>query len=612
MYTYSSYKKSQVRPFDHLYDGAFKGSKETVLKMNNQALFKTAPVHIISCYYSMFSDTRPCKFAFSQRNGLPIVATTKSCSNVSSSIPHYLRSTPAKNSLPDPFIFSLKPRVTDTPNHKTCQSVYRDMEIQTEPFLSHPKLRNSARCIPEVLLVEDLRTEPGLEEVKKVERDREVRRREHELREMPLSLDEKINQLKVFEWESFLHNEKEINKMQDRRMKYVEKALDIRKTQSEANFREKLMKIYDKSSKEKLKLTQKWNEKAERMFRKLQFGCDLMNEFRLPKIKNQRHLPIEYVPNVEISPIEKFSISFKKELWVPKERPKEFEHTMKSETTLEDLYTTLREFRCREKPKSIRCRKVIPNYDNEVNDDYDTEDQLYQSTVFVQKTIKGMTAQKKLLEGIEKFRDTICIYRKSLPMWQVVDLMGENYMPPFGMPTEEESSDESPCQKDSCEDDEPTDLKEKAAWKFIENILSSYKKENESEAHSSKNCFLELTEDINEILERAKVLVQDIKNRKILNEAHAERLKRKELQSMKGLCQELVKTCEASAVDKTNTFYKEAISKIISILIEAISEKEAIDFIMGRQPELGAITIEQFLNEVVLPHVDIPPKTDDS
>src|SRR5690349_2935840 len=73
--SYKSHKKSPNRAFDHLYDLTNKSTASGVRMRNFKALGKSAPLHIIPCYSSMFSDllTKRRNFYFQQRNPLPII-----------------------------------------------------------------------------------------------------------------------------------------------------------------------------------------------------------------------------------------------------------------------------------------------------------------------------------------------------------------------------------------------------------------------------------------------------------------------------------------------------------------------------------------------------------
>lgn len=71
---YKSYRKSEARAFDHLYDPLYVTSNfRDVQRENAIALTKTAPINIYTNFNSMFSDSpqRPRSFYVLQRNQLP-------------------------------------------------------------------------------------------------------------------------------------------------------------------------------------------------------------------------------------------------------------------------------------------------------------------------------------------------------------------------------------------------------------------------------------------------------------------------------------------------------------------------------------------------------------
>lgn len=219
---YKSYQKSPCRPFDHLYDPNFICDPTLLKKLNQKALLQTAPLHIIPCYHMMFSSDHRRNFYLPQINPLPIEPPVErsECKCACFLNKNLLINAPVSCGSSDQSF-----KADELPNEKTfrsikCQTEYRESEVQTEPYLPDAKLAVGETCIPEIACI-NITTQPTLKDIKKIERARFRRNWEKNLSASTASMEEKIQQLKVIEYENYLMQEKEMNELQEDRLQQV-------------------------------------------------------------------------------------------------------------------------------------------------------------------------------------------------------------------------------------------------------------------------------------------------------------------------------------------------------------------------------------------------------
>lgn len=218
--SYKSYSKAPSRPFDHLYDLNFICNPTRLQRLNERALLQTAPLHIIPCYHLMFSDHKR-NFYLPQKNPLPIEPPVdrskckRACflnQNLLSNVP--LNYTPNNESIK----LSENPQKEKTFRSIKSQTKYRESEVQTGPYLPDAKLAAHQICVPEIACI-GIKTIPTLRDIKIIERNRIRKIWEENL--LGASMEEKIRQLKIIEWENYLMHEKEMNEMQENRLQQV-------------------------------------------------------------------------------------------------------------------------------------------------------------------------------------------------------------------------------------------------------------------------------------------------------------------------------------------------------------------------------------------------------
>lgn len=76
--SYKSHRVAPARAFDHLYDPLYTTSSvQNIYKENYNALSRTAPMHIVPVYNTMFTDmpSRPRNYYTLQQNPLPTQPT---------------------------------------------------------------------------------------------------------------------------------------------------------------------------------------------------------------------------------------------------------------------------------------------------------------------------------------------------------------------------------------------------------------------------------------------------------------------------------------------------------------------------------------------------------
>lgn len=585
MFTYKSYRKGSDRAFDHLYDPNFVANQTKINKLNRIAILKTAPLHIIPCFYNMFSEIRQNKFCFPQRNGLPF-DTNNYEARITSKIPtnYNLFSVQNDSILKPTFRLSKNENFGPKASKRNVksQTTYRESEIQTDPYLPDPKLRANELKLPEILHV-DCNNKPYLEDVLKIERNRIRKKFEESIRDAPISMDYKFNQIKIFEWESYLLREKEFNDMQFRRMEYVTSKLEERMEDEMDYCKYKAFNIYKTCSLEKVNKIRKCEEKADRRLRKFKFGT----EYEVNPLKNNflcRTKSLEFAQEgackLEINDkIQKISSIKKYYLWTPKQKVKDFGHSLKSEKSRFKLYESIKAFNTKmSKKSSLRCRKIRNCEDNQsLQDDHVLlEDSNYRNHICIQKTVKGAHVQKNMTKGIEKNRRDIHLLRRQFPLNCITDVLGEDALPKSESELDIEKVPEKVIDEEKNHDD-------------LEKIIS-------------------------EILNQAMQIIELINNRKILKTANEERQRRQSLAEAEALRQKIALMREESIRDKSENFYKNLIEEvkelIIPLVVEEISEKEAVQFVMQKAAEKSSEAssekekFKDFLTEILLPHIE--------
>lgn len=279
---YRSHKKSSSRQFDYLYDPLYTTADyRDVQKKNAVALMRTAPLNLYTNYNDMFSDSphRTQYFFVLQRNPLPRIPTFNGelsytfaskqshmiiiffilfAASIVSHQPLVGKNVDTSASGRDRAKFfdfpscAIKETATEPPEcgdvgddelktmHgrkiKTigCQTIYREQSAQTIPYFPTAQYECDDDQ-PEALMIADLieRNDiPGQYEADLVVRARKRRKWEKILQSIPTSTKIERNErrliLEAFEWENWLTQEEDIEKVQMERLNYVQQMLDER------------------------------------------------------------------------------------------------------------------------------------------------------------------------------------------------------------------------------------------------------------------------------------------------------------------------------------------------------------------------------------------------
>jgi len=613
MYTYKSHYESSTRAFDHLYDPSFISNEIKIHQMNCKSIYETAPMHIIPCFYSMFSEIRRSKFYFPQRNGLPY-DSNDCCPKIvnKKSVNYNLFSMPSNVPVEENlYRFDVKnPLPLMSKKNKISQTIYREAEMQTEPYLPHPKLRIGETKLPEILYVK-CDEEPDLEDIKKIERDTIRRKWEDNLRQLPLSLEEKVKQMRVFETREQLLREKELHEIQQQRMNYVLDTLNQKEEAAKLKCTEKLLNVYKTASEMSIKERAKIEAKNERKLRQLsrtnitsQTKYHQSNMLRTSKSVdfgqfNLYDCPKDYKTG--------YNLNNRDALSIPKQKVSVVRHCMNQESTRDKLYKEIKEHNKESDKKAEyvfrrpKCLETRPVNDNVYECGGDQED-IPLDHVLVQKTVKGMVKQNLLKSGMKDNLREIYKLRKLHPLRCVTEVFDdENFMPVM---------DELNTQSDSC-------CSKDVIMSDIQEI--KHPEPNEDDKPSDEpEMNADLQSAITEVLKQALLIAQDTINRKILREANEQRLRREELAQIEALKEKLKKIREELTERKTDKFFKdltaEVIEMVIPLVIEEISSKEALEFIVKKAADVSAdacnkniinkAKIEKFIKEILIPHIE--------
>lgn len=423
--SYKSHKKAPGRAFDHLYDLTHKSTSRGMKMMNFKALRKTAPLHIIPCYSSMFTDqiTKRRNFYFHQRNTLPI----KSC------VPQKAPTTFRCNRTIDTNMFVCNPSSSKTVSfHEEvcsrqpkklrsvkCQTVYRESSAQTDPWLPPATLRDREKCFPEVLTV-NCDHEPGVRDVEAIERSR--LRQEWENISPKASKEKlpvRLAQLEAFEWENFITRERDLNENQMERMEQVAQMIDDREENVSVFNDAMLENVYRRSKSELERQRSKLHLSHQRKMRKLSRAVLEPEVAEFVKIKPERSLmnlldsskSLEELYKSPTAVDSTLSLSkrlnSRKKLWEPKESLKESAHGVRSEQNLRKLCDSLKLV---EKREGLRCqtRRSVCTQFIDMSQGFDEDQEnLYENKNLIRKTIKGLAVWSKYKEGIESLKSKI-------------------------------------------------------------------------------------------------------------------------------------------------------------------------------------------------------------
>lgn len=613
MFTYKSHQESSTRAFDHLYDPNFIGNEGKIHHLNCKSIYQTAPMHIIPCFYSMFSEIRRNKFYFPQRNRLPY-NSNDCCAKIVNKkfVNQNLFSVPSNVAF-DENLYRLDPESplpSMSMKNKVSQTIYREAEMQTEPYLPNPKLRIDETKLPEILYVE-CDEEPDLRDIEKIERDIIRRKWEDNLRQLPISLKEKVKQMKVFEIREQLLREKELHEVQQKRMDYVLDQLNQRDETAKLKCREKIMNVYKTASEMSIKERAKIEVKNERRLRQLaRSNINSKTKFQksnLPRTSKSLDLgQLKLYDCPEDSKIDYDLYGNRNALWVSKQKVKVITHCMSKEKIRENLYKEIMQHNTKlEKNAEYQIRRPKCQESNPVDEVYECggdQEDIPLDHILIQKTMKGVAIQKSLKTGMKNNIKEIHRQRKLYPLRIVTEMFdGENFMP-F---EDELQQEEDPC----CSNNVVTfDIQE-----IIQPKVAEVK-----ELSDDPKIDPDLQNAITEVLQQALLIAQDTINRKILREANEHRIRREELAQIEALRLKLKKWREELNERKTDEFYKDLIAEVIELVvplvIEDISEKEALEFIMKKAAEVSSdacnknITdkakIEKFIKEILIPHIE--------
>ncbi|CRK86444.1 CLUMA_CG000111, isoform A, partial [Clunio marinus] len=415
--SYKSHIAASSRAFDHLYDPIFKTSDpKNVHKENCIALTRSAPIHVYPVYKAMFSELcheqRNC-YAY-QKNVLPYYSSD----NISGS-PKLLAvtgadrakffSNPVGNIRTINVGLDIEDQLETTSTTKiieykttSMQTKFRESSAQTKPWLPEVSCfspENVDEELPEVVYVTDMidtASYPGFHEVEIIERARKRRSWENALPSItaPNEIQSRVAAVEAFEWEEWVVREKDINECQQARIKIVsdlivkreKKHLDAtnqkiencnRKMLSQCKKqKDVLIRNYQRNMR-KLDLAQHKSLNQNKINDPVMFHFEKKFEYSIPKIRldafSKKRTQIEYTNNFEKKfnllekdnathgDLKKYMKSNKRDLWLPKGKPKEIERQMKSEKYLKRLHQTLEHLRFKKNSREKLSKSLIFN-----------------------------------------------------------------------------------------------------------------------------------------------------------------------------------------------------------------------------------------------------------
>lgn len=489
---------------------------------------------------------------------------------------------------------STKYEIREKRNAKS-QTNYRESEAQTDYWKPEVKISHNVNRWPEVLFAEGVNDVPGEKEIQKIERDRIRRQWEKDVQIFGMSYEQRIEQLKAFELEKLLTREKTFNKSQDDRIQYV---IDVMKNRDENNTKrtEKLIQNAIRTNEAmKYHVIEKLHAVHQRKLRKLlklhEHEVKSATKKVSKSVLNDQLIKDDFEINTKID------WKKRKSLWIPKNYSKPTITDLNSEKKLKHINEVLHKFNQSEKTQPvIKCQKREDSInDNTHNYKIDESiERAYQNKILLSKTIKGATTREMLMNEMTSH---IKLIKKNKKDFQLQCL--QNISPQVAGENE-----------DSDDNDDNSDI--------LASVIENVHKNSSTDDENNLYDLFEVQNMVTNVLQDAVVIAQDELNKRALKEANDERLKRRKLEEIDNIKQKIRDLREEKLTKRNDDLHKDLVSEImnqiIPVLIEMISEKEAIEFIQKKAEEISINAfkgnlnekeeIEKFLNDVILPIIN--------
>lgn len=563
--SYKSHSKSASRAFDHLYDPVHKSTKKGLQKMNFKALSKTAPLHIIPCHSTMFTDllTRPRNFYFSQRNPLPIIPseshsrTTNFCDRAINTNLFVYNPAVHYDAVFREEIYHIKPKLMRSVG---IQTKYRESSAQTEPWLPDAKLRDGEKNLPEILLI-SCNTDPGLNEIETIERARVRRNWEKALPKVTDSdFPSRIALIKAFEFENLVARERHLNECQMGCMNQVSEMIEQRQENHNSYANGMLENVQKRNEIENQSKKSKLSVSLQRKLRKLSKKKCMSDDIQEPMIRQSKLIYGKksfkpenglFASGIDFNKTLKFKnpLNQRMKLWQPKKLINEAAHGFLKEDNLKSLFESVKKLSERGKRESLRCR-TKREVMNETRGETiakldDMDDELFQNQVEVQKTIKGQAVKNLLENGVRECFDKVQMHRKIFPIECVQRVLPEQYF----------------------------DLFPKTDQKNLHQLIQFDSRENLGKVVEPL---------VNTILEEADQMISTAITKKILLETEQLRVIRREEARQEALQEKIAELRRIEIqqqIDGSRRKISETLlNKILPAVVEIIADTEAFDY----------------------------------
>lgn len=427
--SYKSHRKSPSRAFDHLYDPLNRSSISRAQRLNSRSISKTAPLHIIPCYSSMFSDSamRPRNFYVQQRNSLPLsrdFSSQISCARPVNTNQFFI---PPVGDFAEVFCRDETEPAPTAKHSVSCQTIFRESSAQTDCWLPNAIVREDEECAPEELNV-DILVDPGVREVEAIERARIQRDWEMKLPQVTdKDFPERISQLKAFEWQRFVARERDMNEMQADRLEQVAEMIEERQ-QMNSDFNRMMLKNVKKrnelqAERQKSKLQKSLSRKLSVLHGET-FGKSSKFDQKFKKPCEQpfdfKSIRDELLGSTKLAQPTTLTRKLR-DLSTP--QPKLL-RGLKPEKHLKVLYEAVKQTGKVGKQDAFECRKKLaassPEHDAL---SVQSEDADFSDVIEVQKTIKGTFVQKKLICGMNDAMQSIQDIRRQFSIKSVAEFL---------------------------------------------------------------------------------------------------------------------------------------------------------------------------------------------
>lgn len=456
-----------------------------------------------------------------------------------------------------------------------CQTVFRESSAQTDSWLPDAKVRDGEACAPEAMIVEVL-ADPGIRHVEAIERARIQLDWEAKLPQVTdKDFPSRILQLEAFEWQRHLARERDLNEMQADRMEQVA-ALIEKRQESNSDFNQLMLENVKRrndlhSDKQKSKLQKSLSRKVKVLFGE-KFGKSSKFEQKFKKSGNPsfdfNSIRENLFNSVELAQSTKISKQTR-DLSTPVAK---LLRGRKPEKHLKVLYESVKQTGKQQKSETFECRKLLVAHSSEHDDlNFKSDDYCNHDAIEVQKTIKGIFVQNKLICSMDDSMQSIQDFRRQFQIESVTEVLPNEVTEVKAVPKKVEFKLED----------------------FTEDIVAPF---------------------VTEILHHAENVGAMLQNQKLLQEAEIRRRLHIEKQLREQKLEDRRQEIKTAIDNVQKALAEKVLNNMLPVVVEMISEEDAMRFAADEARKIDDVAcrsngsvveaVEETLQEFVVPEIE--------